>query len=51
MLDTMFQHPMRVAGRDVCEMLKHSSQHPISVYFPDHLRQSSCFVFRCCMPL
>ena len=40
-----------VQGELFCEMLQHSIQHPINVYFPDHLRRSSCFVFRCCMPL
>ena len=39
-----------VQGEQFCEMLKHSIPHPINVYFPDHLRRSSYFVFRCCMP-
>jgi hypothetical protein len=35
-----------VQGEMCCEMLKHSTQHPIHVYFPDHLRLSSL-----CVPL
>jgi hypothetical protein len=38
-----------VQGEMCCEMLKHSTQHPIHVYFPDHLRLSSfmCSVVAC----